>query len=46
MTLYARAFKREITPNFFRDFQIYMELLSTSQDQNSSFKMYIVEQIK
>ena len=39
MALYARAFKREITLNFFRDFQIYMELLSTSLYQNSSFKM-------
>ena len=26
MALYASAFKEEITPNFFRDFQIYMEL--------------------
>ena len=30
---------KEITPNFFRDFQIYMELLSTSLNQNSSCKM-------
>ena len=41
MALYDRAFKRGITPNFFRDFQIYLELLSTSLDQNSSFKMWI-----